>query len=310
MTDSTVSDALDMGGIRVDALILQQTQVTQTREIDLTFAKIDSTLDISGSTLPSLNLTGTQIKGEFRLGSNQHPPVNWRDGARLTLRNTEVGSLQDRPEAWPNKLELAGFTYSRLGGMAGDGASDMTGRDVAWYMEWLANQRPYSPQPYEQLAGVFRKTGQTQKAVAILYESKERERTEKAKGLDLLWLTLLKTFIGYGYQTISRVTLWVIIFTTIGTITLRFSKHNPFNSVFENSSREIFPRNVIRTVKAYLPLIVYSFDRFLPIIRLRDYHYTKIDLRGGVAYYFYVHQFMGFFLVSLLIASLTGLTAN
>jgi hypothetical protein len=321
MTDSTFSDALTMEGIRVgDALNLQRAQVN-AKEIDLTFAKIDSILDISGSTLPSLNLTGTQIKGEFRLGSNsnQHPHVNWRDGAKLILRNTEVGTLQDRfdrdrDDAWPKKLELDGFTYSHLGGMAGDGASEMTGRDVGWFKEWLTKQQSYSPQPYEQLAGVFRKAGQTQKAVAILYESKERERTEQAKGLDLVWLTLLKTFIGYGYQTISRITLWVIIFTAIGTIMVRLSKHNPFNSVFEKAPAVIpqqhFSRNVTRTVKMYLPLIVYSFDRFLPIIRLRDYHYSKIDLRGGVAYYFYVHQFMGFFLASLLIASLTGLTAK
>ncbi len=164
---------------------------------------------------------------------------------------------------------------------------------------------------------MFGKAGQTQKAVAILYESKERERTEQASGLDWLWLTLLKTFIGYGYQTISRIIFWVVIFTGIGTIMLRVSKHNPFNSVFENTPTIIprqfynyFPRNVIRTVEMYLPLIAYSFDRFLPIIRLRYFHYSKIDLRGGVAYYFYVHQFMGLFLALLLIASLTGLTAK
>lgn len=320
MVGSKFSDTLDMGGLQVgDALVLQQAQVSKAREIDLTFAKIDSNLDISGSTLPSLNLTGTQIKGEFRLGSNQHPPVKWRDGAKLTLRNTEVGTLQDRldRDAWPKELELDGFTYSHLGGMAGDGASDLTGRDVGWFKEWLTKQQLYSPQPYEQLAGLFRKAGQTQKAVAILYESKERERTEKASGLDWLWLTLLKIFIGYGYQTISRITLWVIIFTGIGTIMLRVSRHNPFNSVFENTPAVIphqlynyFSCNVTRTVEIYLPLIAYSFDRFLPIIRLRYYHYSKIDLRGGVAYYFYFHQFMGFFLASLLIASLTGLTAK
>ncbi len=323
MTDSTFSDALNMEGIRVgDAIVLQRAQV-KAKEIDLTFAKIDSILDISGSTLPSLNLTGSQIKGEFRLGSNsdQHPNVNWRAGAKLTLRNTEVGTLQDRfdrdrDDAWPQELELDGFTYSRLGGMAGDGASEMTVRDLGWFEKWLKKQKLYSPQPYEQLAGVFRKAGQTQKEIAILYESKERERAQ-ARGLDLLQLTLLKHFIGYGYETISRIICWVIIFTGIGTIILRVSKHAPFNSVFENTPPVIpqklynyFPHNVIRTIELYLPLIAYSFDRFLPIIKLRYYHYSKIDLRGGVAYYFYFHQFMGFVMASLLIASLTGLTAR
>ena len=318
MVGSKFSDTLDMGGLHVgDALVLQKSQVNTAKEIDLTFAKIDSNLDISGSSLPSLNLTGTQINGEFRLGSNQHPSVKWQDGAKLTLRNTETGALQDRGDAWPKEIELDGFTYNRLGGMAGDGTSDLTRRDVGWFKEWLAKQQPYSPQPYEQLASVFLKIGHKQKAVAILYESEERERTEVASGLDWLWLTLLKIFIGYGYQTISRITLWVLAFTGIGTLMLRISRHNPFNSVFENNPAifphrfyNYFPRSLTHTVERYLPLVAYSFDRFLPIIRLRHYHYSKIDLQGWLAYYFYIHQFMGFFLATLLIARFTGLTAK
>lgn len=321
MVGSTFSDTLDMGGLHVgDVLNLKRAQVTKDEEIYLTFAKIDSNLDISGSTLPSLNLTGTQVRGEFRLGSNQNSSVKWREGAKLVLRNTEVGSLQDRPEAWSEELELDGFTYGRLGGMAGDGASDLTRRDVGWFKEWLAKQRPYSPQPYEQLAGVFRKAGQTQKAVAILYESKERERTEVASRLsrlDWLSLTLLKIFIGYGYRTISCITLWVLVFTGIGTVMLRISKDNLFNSALGNTPAVIpqrlynyFPRSLASCVEIYFPLIAYSFDRFLPIIRLRESHYTKTELQGWLAYYFYFHQLMGFVLASLLIASITGLTTK
>ena len=322
MLGSTFSDTLDMGGLHVgDALNLERTQVTKDEEIHLTFAKIDSNLDISGSSLPSLNLTGTQIKGEFRLGSNQNSSVKWREGAKLVLRNTEVGSLQDRQEdrqdIWPNQLVLDGFTYNRLGGLEGDGASDLTRRDVGWFKKWLAKQQPYSPQPYEQLAGVFRKAGQTQKAVDILYESKERERTEVATRLDWLSLTLLKIFIGYGYRTISCITLWVLVFTGIGTIMLRISKDNPFNSALGNTPAVIpqrlynyFPRSLASCVENYLPLIAYSFDRFLPIIRLRESYYTKTELQGWLAYYFYFHQLMGFVLASLLIASLTGLTTK
>lgn len=318
LVGSTFSDTLDMGGLHVgDTLSLERAQVTKDEEIHLTFAKIDSNLDISGSSLSSLNLTGTQIKGEFRLGSNRDSSVKWREGAKLVLRNTAVGSLQDRQDAWPTQLVLDGFTYNWLGGLEGDGVSDLTRRDVGWFREWLAKQQPYSPQPYEQLASVFMKVGHKQKAVAILYESEERERTEVAGGLDWLWLTLLKIFIGYGYQTISRITLWVLAFTVIGTLMLRISRHNPFNSAFENTPAIIphrfysyFPRNVTRTVERYFPLIAYSFDRFLPIIRLRHYHYSKIDLQGWLAYYFYIHQFMGFFLASLLIARFTGLTAK
>jgi hypothetical protein len=318
MVDSTFSDTLDMGGLHVgDALNLERAQVTKDEEIHLTFAKMDSNLNISGSSLPSLNLTGTQIKGEFRLGSNQNSSVKWREGAQLVLRNTAVGSLQDRQDAWPTQLVLDGFTYNWLGGLEGDGASDLTRRDVGWFKEWLAKQQPYSPQPYEQLAGVFRKAGQTQKAKDILYESKERERTEMASRLDWFWLTLLKIFIGYGYRTISCITLWVLVFTGIGTMMLRISKDNPFNSVLGNTPAIIpqrlynyFPRFLASWIEIYFPLISYSFDRFLPIIKLRESNYAKTELQGWLAYYFYFHQLMGFVLASLLIASITGLTTK
>ena len=38
---------------------------------------------------------------------------------KLILRNTNVGTLQDVPEAWPDDLELDGFTYTLLGGASG-----------------------------------------------------------------------------------------------------------------------------------------------------------------------------------------------
>ncbi len=319
MGGSTFSDSLDMGGLHVgDTLNIKRVQVIKDKEIHLTFAKIASNLNISESSLPSLNLTGTQIKGEFQLASNQNSSViKWREGSKLVLRNTEVGSLQDRQDAWPNQLVLDGFTYNRLGGLEGDGVSDLSKRDVGWFKEWLAKQQPYSPQPYEQLASVFRKAGQTKKALEILYESKERERTEVASRLDWFWLTLLKIFIGYGYRTIFCVTLWVLVFTGIGTIMLKISKDNPFNSIRGNTSAIIpqrlynyFPRSLASYVENYFPLISYSFDRFLPIIRLRESHYTKTELQGWLAYYFYFHQLMGFVLLSLLLASITGLTTK
>ena len=53
--------------------------------------------------------------------------------------------------------------------------------------------------------------------------------------------------------------------------------------------------------------IVFSMDTLLPIIRLREKNY-HIDLRGGLAYYFYFHKIIGYVLASFLIAGLSGLT--
>ena len=53
--------------------------------------------------------------------------------------------------------------------------------------------------------------------------------------------------------------------------------------------------------------LAYSFDILLPIIRLRDKHYS-VDLQTWARYYFYLHRIMGFLLASFLIAGVSGLT--
>lgn len=52
----------------------------------------------------------------------------------------------------------------------------------------------------------------------------------------------------------------------------------------------------------------YSLDLLLPIIRLREYHYEKVNVKGWARYYFYLHQLMGYLLAYFLIAGLSGLT--
>ena len=262
-----VQDNIDMHGVKV----------TSSDQPSLNFAEIGN-LDISGSTLPSLDLTGSRIHGEFRLASQKHPKITWNQDSKLILRNTEVGTLHDSQQAWPGNLELEGFTYRGLGG-------DMATRDISWFEEWLGRQKKYSPQPYEHLASILRKTGHKEKANAVLYAAREDERRE-ATGLDWLSLTLLKVFIGYGYRIYYSL-YWSLGFIVLGVLALRVSGQGPAHGM---------PYG-----------IAYSLDILLPIIRLRERHY-EIDLIGWARYYFYLHKLMGYVLASFLIAGLSGLT--
>jgi hypothetical protein len=188
MTDSTVESVdlhlakiggpLNMQGLKFASLYLPQIQVgsdlsvksihvrgapdrmksrSELRVVDLRSAKIDGNLDLSNSVLRSLDLTGAQIRRVLILGSVQRNPPSlaptWLPGAKFTLLNTEVGGLQDLPEAWPNELELDGFSYA-LGGTDPDNAVAMLGRDISLFTGWLRRQTHYSPQPYERLASL------------------------------------------------------------------------------------------------------------------------------------------------------------
>lgn len=288
MTASTFTGTLDMEGLQIGrTLFLQNVKVTTVDKVNLTLAKIGLIVDISDSELPTLDLSGTQVLGELRLGSD-HNPVKWRDGAKLILRNAEVGAVQDWEKAWPDSLELNGFAYLWFSGYTAGSMEPIGARDIAWLKKWLAKQKPYSPWPYEQLASVLLKTGYRDKAKDILYESKKRERQESATGLTWLGLWVLNLSIGYGYRVFFRVLGCTLFFTVLGAIVLKCTGQGQVK------------------VLEYWG-IFYSLDMFLPIIHLREHHY-KIDLDGSARYYFYLHKIVGYILVSVLVAGLTGLT--
>jgi hypothetical protein len=293
------------------------------------FARWGANLDISNSEFVEFDLSGTRIEGELRLGSYYHGMTRWRKGdiLQLNLRNVHVGALQDKrqrvgrhPEnrrwwplfgnrkrlekwedAWPEQLQLDGFTYDRLGGFGGNSEVDspdtdinMQSRDVNWYINWLARDRSYTPQPYEQLARAFRAAGEPTKADRILYESRGRARIEAWRERNYAaWLgsSFLDWTIGYGLGTrYFRALLWVIAFTAVGTGLLYFFGH-PHDGFAQGG----------------LPArIVYSLDQLLPIVEFEKF--DKVVLARGVAYYFYLQKLVGWALGSFLVAGLAGLT--
>ncbi len=252
------------------------------KPLPLIFSKIGSNLDLSGAKLAGLDLAGTQISGELRVGSG-NGSVEWGDASQLTLRNAMVGALQYRQDAWPKFVELEGFTYDRLRRVGPAAVSE-----IQWFIDWLADDESYTPQPYEQLASVLRKAGQYDKANDILFAGKERERAG-ATGFKRVGLSVLMYSIGYGYGYRYFYSLiWIGALVVIGVLVLR---------VTGESQRLRMPYG-----------IAYSLDMLLPIVRLREWHYDKVDLKPPARYYFYFHKLMGYVLASFLIAGLSGLT--
>ena len=209
--------------------------------------------------------------------------MEWLGDAELDLRNTVVGILEDQEESWPDnlKLDLKGFSPKQLG-------HDATERPAKWFVDWLAKDTDYSPQPYEQIAAVLRDAGHGGKANDILYAGKERGRRQ-ADWWSRWGQLLLKWTIGYGYGFRNFGALvWVGIFVAIGALVL-------------NCSGEA----------ARLPStssIEYSLDMLLPIIKLHEPHYRHELLDDWARYYFDAHKIVGYVLASFLIAGLAGIT--
>ncbi len=170
----------------------------------------------------------------------------------------------------------------------------MAQRPARWFIDWLAKDRTFSPQPYQQLADVFRAGGQTGKAYAILYAGRERERraaegaTWWTSGLKWWGMFLLKVTIGYGLgYRYFRAFGWVVVLVLLGAGVLAVTGEGPAHGMPWGLS--------------------YSLDHLLPVVQLIKSHYD-IELAGFARYYFYAHKLLGYVLASFLIAGLAGLT--
>jgi hypothetical protein len=273
-------------------LYMHYVEFSRKGKVSLTFSSIGGSLLISGSIFPLFNLSGTQIQKELYLGSEEahsliHSSAKWYAEAKLVLRNTEVGAIQDLPNAWPNKIELEGFSFSRLGGFGARGTDNMGSRKVEWLKQWLDRDESYSPQPYEQLATVLQNAGYKDKANDILFAGKQREFKEtELLSLSKFWLFLQLIFVGYGYR-ISFALWWVIVLIFIGA------------AVFQST-----PQSEINNMPYGL---IFSFDTLLPIVELNKI-YDQIQLASWQKYYFYFHKVMGYILASFIIAGLSGIT--
>ena len=227
--------------------------------VTLYFAEIGLNLDISGATFADLDLTGTRIGGELRLGSAIHDPTKWSDGGRLTLRNVDVDALQDHEEAWPTDIELDGLTYNRLGGFAADSETDMLTREGDWFVGWLARDASYSPQPHEQLGHVLRAAGREDVANDVLYAGRRRSYGELQSGPVKMLEYFEMAIVGFGYRNWYAAG-WAALFSLFGAGVLFFSgegrRHN-------------------------LPVgLSYSVDMLIPLVKLRSFHYDEVDLEG------------------------------
>jgi hypothetical protein len=164
-----------------------------------------------------------------------------KEGAlpRLILRNTHIEALQDDRDSWPPMLDLEGLRYDRLGGVGGVGSADMRRRAAKEWVDWLARDRTFSPQPYNQLASVLMTSGRRETAETILFAGRERERHEIWSRSDVgfwrwlshdfwswIWLSFLSVVAGYGIGLYTfRVLWWVAGLTLLGTVLLSLSPY-------------------------------------------------------------------------------------
>ena len=306
--EATIDEQFLLSQMRVtDPVGIGHSNLSKVPTIDVTYSDFGG-LSIDHVYLPSLDLSGTVIHQPLELGL-----ITWNEKATLFLRGTEIKTLiDDANYSWPNTLDLSGFVYSKFA--AKPGTNSLSTRPTDWLNNWLSKQLLYTPQPYVQLASVLRSEGQREKADDILFESKERERAITQDIPTWAWLTAQKIMIGYGYHTILYTSLWAFAFALLGCVMLlRFQ--NPFkipgccpaSSFLPLPLEKWLPSRWVIVINQFFATLIYSLDRFLPAVKLREHTSPKILPSGWLSYWFHFQQLMGYVVAAFFIAGLSGL---
>jgi hypothetical protein len=179
-------DALFAAGIVVDNGIFCRDGFTVQGCVTLSNATIGGMLTFTEASLnnsdeTALDLTAADV-AELRLRP-MHPPL----GA-VKLTNARIGNFDDDKKTWATTLHLRGFTYASL---------DNREIGVRARLRWLAlDPDGYAPQPYDQLAAAYRRSGH-QEAARRVGITKQWRRRGPANPLN--WL--IYATVGYGYRT-------------------------------------------------------------------------------------------------------------
>jgi hypothetical protein len=301
--DHSIPDWLYMGGATIGrSLIIRD--VSTWKAIDASLSSIGSNVLLSGNKLRFLDLSGSKITGvlmlapstiapraEFKAPAQKHYQPLWQEVSMLKLTGTAIGEIAAPLDLsiWPSHLDLRGFTLQQF--LPGDNidAALFALRAVSWFPRWLERDMYYSPQPYKETSEMLKRVGSDDASVAVAYMSKEKQLGLACNYIELLecvGLLLSKATIGYGYK-LYRAFEWSIFVIFVGMA--------------------VFKRSPEGKDKDLAFAFVYSFDHFIPAIKLREENFD-LRLNGPSMYYFYFHKVMGWVLVSFIIAGLSGLT--
>jgi hypothetical protein len=273
--------------LTADGLIVDQSMVCRegfsaTGEVRLLSAHVGGRLNLRGATLTNPNglaLSLQQLRaGALVLRDLTEPP----ELARLV--DARIGALADEPASWPRQVILDGFVYDALYEYPPVRARQRLG--------WVArNPHGYVPQPYEQLAAVYRRAGRDQDARTVAI-AKQWRRRRTLHPLGKAWNLLLWATVGYGYRMWLAIA-WLLLLVGVGW--WRFDQAHPAHLVAAKPPGQRPPFHSG----------IYALDLLLPFA---DLGYQGAWIATGPARWLFLGwNLAGWVLTTAVVAALTGL---
>jgi hypothetical protein len=231
-------------------------------------ARLDGSLYLDGSHFFGFAGVGATVGHAFRW-LPAAPVVGFADLTRMT-----VGVLVDdwkRPNAhWPPapRVALTGFTY---------GSFDGSGASVPERLDWIRLQygdgTPFTAQPYEQLARVYRATGHDTDArkVAIARRNDLRKYGELTR-FRRAWSRVLDVTIRHGYEPWRAVAFLLALYVFVVSV-FTFAQHQTGSMVPARTVAKPLPADAARHCRAGYPCfypLTYALDLVVPILDVQD----------------------------------------
>ncbi|MGI5183046.1 hypothetical protein ACQEVZ_43000 [Dactylosporangium sp. CA-152071] len=230
--DNPDGTSLRATGIVTGSLMNCCTGFTATGRVSMSAARIGGKLCLQEAHLAALKCTGAEAgEVDLRFAAPPTGPVD--------LRYVRASLVRDDPATWPADLRLDGLTYQTLDPLL----------EPRRRLDWLARTADgLPPQPYEQLAAVYRQLGHDDDARTVLL-AKQRRRRATRPWWTRSWGWLQDVTVGYGYRP-QRAAGWLLALLVAGTTVFATWRPAP---VDPGQAPELHP-------------LVYTLDLLLPII--------------------------------------------
>lgn len=212
------------------------------------------------------------------------------------------------------KLELNGFEYGSFG--------SNSPADVAFRLKWIQLQefKSYSPQPYQQLAKVYRAMGDDRAAKNVNYaREKAYQRHGNLRWPQKLWHGLFGLTLAYGYYVHYRVPFYLLFFLVLGAILFWMGSIPgkclmwPTDSgAIDGSVSDLVARGEVKIEYPAFSPFMYSLDALVPMV---DFHQQKYWLPNANAKppwgwrlraYLWIHIAAGWFFSTMFVLGITG----
>ncbi|GAB2809219.1 hypothetical protein GCM10022221_03210 [Actinocorallia aurea] len=159
----------------------------------------------------------------------------------IDLEHARLGVLCDDAASWPDVIGLNGLTYEAL----------EPRMPAEQRLEWLRRDEDgFQPQPYEQLAAHYTRTGQEREAQTVLL-ARERHQSDGSNWTGRVWGRLQDVTVGFGYQPLRAAT-WLALLVALGSLVFAVSPPQPIKA----------------DEHPHFNAVIYTLDLLLPIVDL------------------------------------------